>query len=81
MKVYTCTMTDPYQCDTILGVFSSRDKGIEQAELYMQGLGEMYEEVDRDLFLGVGNIYYETIRFGAKYMAVIEEFELDELSP
>jgi hypothetical protein len=45
----------------------------------MQGLGEMYEEVDRDWFIRIGHIFYETVRFGTKYMATIEEFELDEL--
>ena len=80
MKVYNCIMTDQYECDITLGIFSSKEKAYKQAELYMQGLGEMYEEVDRDWFLTTGHIYYETVRFGAKYMATIEEFELDELS-
>ena len=81
MKVYTCTM---YSGEThneyVLGVFSTYEKAEKQAKIWMDGVGQMYEEIDRTNDPSQTTIFYQTISDCTNYSAFIEEFTLDEIS-
>ena len=80
MKLWLCTIADSPIVKTNLGIFSS-DKGAEnQIKIFMDGIGEMYEEIDRDTFDGTTHIFYRTISSATAFTAIIEEFTLDEIS-
>ena len=81
MKVYTCTMYSGETLnDFVLGVFSTHEKAEKQAKTWMDGIGQMYEEVDRTNDPSQTTIYYQTIGDCTNYSALIEEFTLDEMS-
>ena len=81
MKVYTCTMYSGATLnDFVLGVFSTYEKAEQQAKTWMDGIGQMYEEIDRANDPSQTTIYYQTITNFTNYSALIEEFTLDEMS-
>lgn len=80
MKVWACTVCGASILNTLLGIFSSRDKAETQAHVFMQGIGELFEEIDRDTTEYNTTIYYQTVHGQEGYTATIEEYELDELS-
>ena len=76
MKLYTCSM---YDCtngqETLLGIFSTRQKAEHQAQVWLSGIGIGFELIDYD---SEYNFYRTTS--GNHYTAHFEEFTLDELS-
>lgn len=80
MPLYLCIVFDDYHGMINLGIFSDREKAETQAHVYMQGVGELFEEVDRDINGDIETIWYQTIHDRVPYTATIEEFRLNELS-
>ena len=82
MKVWVCSILS---CETydnfVIGVFSDRTKAENQANIWLQGVGENYKETDREYASKEYiKIYYETILNHFLYVATLEEFKLDSIS-
>lgn len=81
MTVWTCSMYSGTTGQTfITSVFSDFLKAEKQPRVWLQGIGEKFEEIDRDQKPGCVTIYYQTTKTETPYTATLEEFNLDEYS-
>ena len=80
MKLWLCIIAGSPIVTTNLGIFSSEKGAENQIKIFMDGVGEMYEEIDRDTLDNSTHIFYRTISRQTAFTAIIEEFTLDEIS-
>ena len=65
----------------LVGIFSDKEKAKVQAHIFMQGVGDLFEQVDHG-YEGDSDevLYYQTKHTDERYTFYIERYVLDELS-
>ena len=83
MELWSCSVVSgSLKLATILvGIFSNKEKAKVQAHIFMQGVGDLFEQVDHG-YEGDSDevLYYQTKHTNEKFTFYIEGYILDKLS-
>ena len=83
MKLYACSVIGESLgfATILLGIFSDKDKAKTQAHVFMQGIGDLFEQIDHGYEADNDEtLYYQTKHSKERYTFYIEEYKLNELS-
>ena len=81
MELWACTIESDNNDRALLGIFSTKEKAETQAQIFMQGFGDLFEltkTVDESVSDEV--LCYKAKRTDEQFLAYIEKYHLNELS-